>query len=185
MIRVRCPTCGRYLPPGISDIVGRFWASVEKAESDACWLWRGRFYKAPKPWQAYGRFSIGSKWRRAHRVAWELTREPIPLGMEVCHKCDVPACVRPDHLFLATHRENVQDAFAKGRMRSRPPTRGDKNARSLTAQTVTEIRKAFRPGASLTELGRRFGVHRSTIRRVVDGEIWGWLRPECQMKEER
>jgi len=92
-----------------SNMVARFWAKVEKTEG--CWLWRGAARRG------YGAFSPQhGTTRPAHRVAWELANSaPIPDGLCVLHRCDNPPCVRPDHLFLGTKKDNAQDAIRKGR----------------------------------------------------------------------
>src|SRR5262245_12418777 len=87
----------------------RFWSKVDK--TGICWLWRGARNR-----QAYGMFHLQGEMRRAHRVAYELTYGAIPDGLFVCHTCDTPACVRPDHLWLGTARDNAQDCKAKGRL---------------------------------------------------------------------
>lgn len=86
----------------------RFWIKVKK--TDSCWLWMaGKFHFG------HGRFKIRNKNKQAHRVSWEMKNGPIPNGMLVCHKCDVPSCVNPDHLFLGTYKDNMQDSLLKGR----------------------------------------------------------------------
>lgn len=79
--------------------------------SGGCWIWQGA--KS----HGYGMFEFLGKSRHAHRVAWALLYGELPaVGIEVCHACDTPLCVRPLHLFLGTHAENLRDAQAKGRL---------------------------------------------------------------------
>ena len=79
--------------------------------NSGCWLWFG----ALDGYKKYGCFRVGKKNLRAHRVSWELYRGSIPKGMQVLHKCDVPPCVNPDHLWIGTQRDNVNDMIRKGR----------------------------------------------------------------------
>lgn len=91
----------------------QFWARVEK--TDACWLWTGSTYGI-----GYGQFKHANKNRAAHIFSYELHHGPVPEGLVVCHHCDVPGCVRPDHLFVGTHKDNTQDMMRKGRNRNKP-----------------------------------------------------------------
>jgi HNH endonuclease len=83
-----------------------------------------------------------SKTKRHHRVAWELARGPVPEGFFVCHVCDIPACVNPDHLFLGTNADNMRNCAAKGRT-----ARGQKSGmHKLTEDQVREIRQRYSEG---------------------------------------
>jgi hypothetical protein len=100
----------------------RFWAKVSKGAGNDCWIWKGGKYKHPRTREeTYGCISVGSRRDKskrmvaAHKVSWEIANGPVPAGKKVCHRCDVPACVRPDHLFLGTQGENVNDMIKKGR----------------------------------------------------------------------
>jgi hypothetical protein len=77
-----------------------------------CWIWTGSY--AGDGRNEYG---VTPARERAHRVSWLIHRGPIPKGLCVCHKCDTPLCVNPDHLFLGTHGDNARDRARKGRNR--------------------------------------------------------------------
>lgn len=108
----RCRSCqmGVSLPPDLmADKRARFWAYVQP--STGCWQWNGPMREQ----DGYGFFTLGGRRLSAHRVSWELHHGSIPDGFYICHHCDNPPCVRPDHLFLGTVRDNVDDMIAKGR----------------------------------------------------------------------
>lgn len=88
--------------------VSRFWGRVRKGEG--CWEWQ-----ALRSGQGYGMFPIANRHYGAHRASWEITNGPIPDGMVVRHDCDNPPCVRPDHLRIGTHQDNVMDAVERRR----------------------------------------------------------------------
>lgn len=87
-----------------------FWSLVQKTEG--CWLWLGNLESG-----GYGRVWRNRRRVKAHRVAWELTNGPIPDGLFACHHCDNKKCVRPDHIFLGTPADNMQDWTRKGKNR--------------------------------------------------------------------
>lgn len=137
----------------------RFWSKVDKGEDDccACWLWTG--FRAP--YNGYGKIKVGGKRglaAQAHRVSWELHFGAIPAGMTVHHRCDVPACVRPDHLRVGTHAENMEDMARKGRQR-----------RSLSDEQVRLVRSST---SSASQLACSLGVLLSTVLRVRSGETY-------------
>lgn len=76
-----------------------------------CWIWTA----STRP-SGYGQMGVGYKTCHAHRVSWKLHRGLIPKSLCVLHKCDTPACVNPEHLFLGTQKDNIQDAVKKGRL---------------------------------------------------------------------
>lgn len=140
----------------------RFWPKVVKSlEEDGCWNWNAGFLKT-----GYGSFSLGTKKPiKAHRYSWILHYGPIPFGMMVCHKCDNRKCVRPDHLFLGTAKQNNDDAIAKGRMKVRKWNK-------LTEEIVINIRSQNRNCAELKEIAETLGVHFTIVYRAYRGTTW-------------
>lgn len=149
------------------EIKQAFWAHVEKAAGpDGCWLWIGR-----KDTYGYGVFrALGE--RSAHRVSFVLNKGPIPKGMCVCHECDNPPCIRPDHLFAGTRKQNQEDMKQKLR-----GTHGPKNRHvKLDASDVMRIRLLYSAGnVGMTALAQEFLVSVEQVRRIVDGERWAHL----------
>jgi hypothetical protein len=137
-----------------------------RVDENGCFLWQLQCDR-----DGYGYYPANGKTSRAHRVAYELFRRPIPDGMFVCHHCDVPSCVNPAHLFLGTPKDNTADALRKGRMRGNTTThfRGMEHPRTtIPDETVTEVRCAYATGNySLRQLGRQFGISTSQVHRIV------------------
>lgn len=145
----------------------RFWQKVIKG--DGCWEWQGC-----KQSHGYGQIRIDHKSKLSHRVSWEMVNGPIPDGLHVLHKCDNPACVRPDHLFLGTHEENMEDRKRKGRT-----TCGEQYEHAkLTTADVIEIRQLYISGLTQRELSERFGVNRRHISRIVNRQRWSQVKEE-------
>lgn len=120
--------------PTPMTIPEKFWrhANANANASNGCWLWSGSLSLG------YGVITVGhrSKKLKAHRVSWQLHFGDIPSGMFVCHRCDVPACVNPLHLFLGTNRDNLEDMTRKGRRVSpeRSARRGTENGRAILCE---------------------------------------------------
>ena len=91
----------------------RFRDSYEIDKKTGCWNWTG----SKNGINGYGRITVEGKSYCAHRVSYELFVGIIPNGYNVCHKCDNPVCINPDHLFVGTRSDNMQDASNKGRIK--------------------------------------------------------------------
>lgn len=165
------------MTPTARPATARFWEKVDQAGD--CWVWL-----AHKDHAGYGQFTYGLKTIRSHRVAWILTHGEIPNGLFVCHKCDNPSCVRPDHLFLGTHSDNMRDSYRKGRKvlpdRTRfvkghqQASRGEaSHLAKLTSDQVLEIRRTYEQGGVTQEaLARKYGVERTTVRDIIHRRNW-------------
>lgn len=142
--------------------ISDFWRNVHVVP-ESCWDWLacldGCGYG---DWRRQG-------FRRAHRFSWWLHNGPIPHNLWVLHKCDNPGCVRPDHLFLGTPKDNTRDMISKGREADQ---KGEKHwGVKLNADKVREIRllfSKFRNG----EIAARYGVDAKTIYDIRHGNNW-------------
>lgn len=141
----------------------KFWKRVQISES--CWLWTGK--KLAK----YGYLSVRDERSvKAHRFSYELHYGPIPDGLLVCHHCDNPPCVRPDHLFLGTQADNNRDKMIKGRHRAAHSE--THHSAKLTNTQVQEIRILSANGSSRKSVAEIFNVTTGTISHIVTGRNW-------------
>ena len=138
-----------------------------------CWEWVGCKRRG------YGHTIIGSrkdgtrKTIAAHRLSYLIFHGEIPAGMEICHKCDNPSCINPDHLFAGTRQDNIDDRERKGR--NNPP-KGEKHAKAkLTEADVLTIRTKRLQGVSFGKLAKEYGVCKKTIQDAVSGKNWSYL----------
>lgn len=157
----------------------RFWSKVKKTKT--CWEWiayRNRL--------GYGVLNIRGKSTLAHRFVWFLTHGPFPREALICHHCDNPSCVNPNHLYQGTPRSNVQDCLSRGR---HVAPKGEKHwtkqfgkriARGnsspvarLTEAQVLAIRARYALGwKNKTRLGKEYKIDNSVITDILNREIW-------------
>ncbi len=153
-----------------------FMRYVEK--KDKCWLWKGK-----KDKYGYAKSRVIKLTWHAHRASYFLFKEDIPKGMCVCHKCDMPSCVNPEHLFLGTQKENVRDMIKKGRKpigenhpsRKNPDylKRGSNHWKSNLTEKQVEKIKSYEGGYGIgRRLAKRFKVSPQTISNIRNGKIW-------------
>lgn len=132
---------------------------------DGCWVWN-RARNAG----GYGSKGHDGKTWLAHRLSWLIHKGEIPEGFNVCHHCDNPPCVNPDHLFLGKQKQNMEDCAKKGR---RPCFKGINHPRrKFTERQVRQIRASKTPRRKLAE---RFGVAKSTIDHIIQRITWSHL----------
>lgn len=151
--------------------IEHFWEQVHKTET--CWLWTGK--SMPGKWK-YGCVKFHVKGQRvymAHQASWVITYDVIPEEQNVLHQCDTPPCVRPEHLFLGSSKENAQDAMSKGRFIFLPRRTGENvNTAKLTWTQIDEIRLMFQEGMTQKVIAPHFRVHPSTISYIVRCKTW-------------
>lgn len=161
-----------------STFVARFWSNITKTAS-GCWIWRGTITG-----RGYGSVKYGVKTHSTHRMAYSLINGTIPDGMQVCHKCDIPACINPEHLFLGTASDNQQDSVRKGR---KPSIIGEKNpmygvqgeahpSHKLTADEVREMRLLYATGEfTQKELAKRFRTTQINVSVITLRKTWNHI----------
>lgn len=116
--------------------------------------------------RGYGKITNpGSPSNYAHRLSYVMHNGPIPLGMFVCHRCDVRHCVRPDHRFLGTNADNMADKARKSRARG--------GGGKITAEQAEDVKRRVAAGARQIDLARELGLSRAQVSRIISGKRWG------------
>lgn len=159
---IACKAVGQSVPK--ASPAERFWRHVRKSE-DGCWLWEGAHLK-----KGYGRLTIVARKQvaTAHRFSWELHYGTIPDGMDVCHRCNNPRCVRPDHLYLATPAKNTRDWIRDtgGKLGSRH------HGTHLTESEVLAIRARAARGERGSDLASEFGLSKAAVSKMILRKSW-------------
>lgn len=139
---------------------------------NGCWTWSGSTDSF-----GYGRLYVNGRGFAAHRFSWLFHKGEIPAGYVICHHCDNPSCVNPDHLFCGTTADNNFDRSVK--LRSHRPTGARHNQRKLTPEQVEAIRADSR---SCSKLGREYGVGADAISRIRRNLTWRHVGANAEVK---
>lgn len=154
-----------------SDILLRILRNIEIVPS-GCWEWRGARCNA-----GYGRIKYDGKQNRVHRLMAHIAIGDVAEESVVCHRCDNPCCVNPEHLFIGTQKRNIEDRDAKGR---RNQARGEKQGNSkLTAEQITAIRLDPRKSKVIAD---EYGVTRAHIGNIKANRAWRHNTPALQRR---
>lgn len=150
-----------------------FWNKVKKAGDEECWIWTGSRVGGH---MKYGGLTLGKMCGlHAHRVSYRIAHGFTPDEF-VCHKCDTPLCVNPNHLFLGTHDDNMDDRGNKLRVQW-----GERSGHSkLTEDDVHHIRAIWKKGMA-DDLAERYNTNRTAIQSIMRGDTWfhlPWKTPK-------
>jgi hypothetical protein len=157
--------------------IERFWSFVKKGRRNECWLWQG----GGNP-DRYGNFSVGPrnscKQYSAHRLSYFLHHgEPQHL---VLHKCDVPRCVNPNHLYDGTQLQNRRDCMKRNRV-----AKGSRHGGSILSESdVVRIVDLHKKGWTVTRIVNHVATTERAARHVIKGETWSWLTGISKSRKE-
>lgn len=141
--------------------IDRFWKYVKKDKYTACWEWVGGINSTGR-----GIFWLNGKTPKAHRISWVIHYGEIPTNQLILHYCDNGKCVRPEHLFLGTYKDNTQDMLTKGR--GNKPKGEDHWNSKLDALEVNSIRGMYLTGVKQKEIAKRMGISQPTVSEIVN-----------------
>lgn len=150
-----------------SNPIAVFHKNITKNEN-GCWIYK-RIEK-----NGYGSITVKRKSISAHRFSYELHYGIIPVGLYVCHKCDIKNCVNPDHLFIGTAKDNKQDHIKKG-LAVFP--RGTKQPHAqLNEEKVSKIKLKLKNGERQVDIAKEYGVKRNVIYDIKRGKNWHYVK---------
>lgn len=186
----------------------RFWSRVDRSNANGCWLWTGK--KSPR---GYGVMKLRGRMVRVNRLSFEMHAGPLDPGMGALHRCDVPSCVNPSHLWAGTADDNNKDRDAKGRARfacgekhgshTMPHRRtfgernglrihpekapkGERNGQAkVTAEMVLEMRRRFAAGVRQFVLVKETGLNAASISMIIRGINWSHLPGAIPLRKRR
>lgn len=144
----------------------RFFKKIMPEPNTGCWLWSGAPYG-----EGYGSFMHKGVIMRAHRFSYLIHKGEIPDGLHVLHTCDVRCCVNPDHLFLGTNIDNINDKIKKGRQANGASINNSK----LVGDQVMEIVSLYNSGNSIKSISKIFNITTANLYYIVSGITWGHL----------
>jgi hypothetical protein len=165
------------------DLKARLLANIVKQPgplATECWLWQGSFYS-----NGYGHICCDGIRDGAHRAAYREFVGPIPEGLFVCHHCDNPPCINPEHLYAGTAKENVDDMWARGRAVIYDRT-GSLNPHTIVNETdVYEILVALSEGESQQVIADHKSLPLKIINDIANGRTWTHVAGPRPMKWKR
>lgn len=144
----------------------KFWSKVIVGTKHECWPYTGEKGGS----LGYGRFWLGERRVMAHQISWMLNYGDIPDGQEICHSCDNPPCVNPEHLFAGTHKGNMMDASDKGRIVTKHGS-AHKLAK-INESDVPRIKGLYELGFSMGSIAKSFGVSKPIVAGILNGSRW-------------
>ncbi|HBD93398.1 MAG TPA: HNH endonuclease [Spirochaetia bacterium] len=137
-------------------------------KNTGCWEWTKSTSKG------YGHLGIRGKFYQAHRLMWIITNGEIKDGLFVCHKCDNRLCINPDHLFLGTNLDNINDAIEKGKWQHQP--KGEKNGNAkLTKNQVLNIKHLVSNGIPTKTISEKFNISQRHVQYIAKNKTWKHL----------
>lgn len=160
-----CEECGKPTQKkggrAFCSVKCRFMNKVEKKES-GCWEWKAKL--------TAGGYGVWDRTKLAHRVSFEMFKHSIPNKKHICHTCDNRKCVNPDHLWVGTAKENIEDAIKKNRIK---PLKGENSPQAkLTWKEVKLIREKKMKGSSLSILAKEFNCSIGNISAIINFRSW-------------
>lgn len=154
----------------VRNMWDKFWEKVDKTpglglskEYPDCWEWRGLLDT-----NGYGVFQSKGKNYSTHKILYLLYKGEFLNSFYLCHNCDNPPCCKPDHLFLGTQADNMNDMVSKDRQ----PKGENKSLAKLTDKNVILIKKMLGDGISQTHIAKLFQVHQSRVSKIACGKAW-------------
>lgn len=153
----------------MKDVLTRFSERYVPEPNTGCWLWTAAMSS-----DGYGALRVRGKQTKTSRVSYELYRGKIPKGLFVLHKCDTPACVNPDHLFLGTQRDNMHDRRNKGR--GNLPKGSKHHAAKFTEEDILRIRQLYATGEFTQQgIADLYSTTNQTINKIILMKRWGHI----------